>query len=58
MGNFPRMNPLWMYFVIVLASVFPEVTSGKKLYTAIGMKNKFACVAENLKVMIILSEML
>ena len=55
MGNFLRMNQLWMYFVIVFASFFPEVTNGKKLYTAIGMKNKFACVAENLKVSIVLS---
>ena len=55
MGNFLRMNPLWIYFVFVLASFFSEETNGKKLYTAIGMKNKFACVAENLKVMIILS---
>ena len=55
MGNFLRMNPLWMYFVIIFGAFFPEVTNGKKLYTAIGMKNKFACVAENLKVSIVLS---
>ena len=55
MGNCLRMNPLWMYFAIVFACFFLEVTNGKKLYTAIGMKNKFACVAENLKVMINLS---
>ena len=55
MGNFLRMNPLWMYFAIVFACFFLEVTNGKKLYTAIGMKNKFACVAENLKVSIVLS---
>ena len=35
--------------LVVTLSTAPGV-NGKRLYTAIEMKNKFACVAENLKV--------
>ena len=38
------------WIVILMATIAAQVTSGKRLYTALDMKNKFACVAENLKV--------
>ena len=44
------MGTMWISFAILVATLSIESVNGKKLYTAIEMKNKFACVAENLKV--------
>ena len=42
---------MWLSFTLLVVTLFTfPGANGKRLYTAIEMKNKFACVAENLKV--------